>query len=257
MAGGVWVYTASYDGSTFAIGTANIGTANINNVVANTITATSFTGNGFGLSGMVKDQVGLDQVDNTSDLEKPVSTAQQTALNLKANLATPTFTGSPKAPTATAGTNTTQLATTAFVQTAISTKANLASPTFTGTPAGPTPIEGTNTTQLATTAFVQTSINTRTEKLTIVSVSSATALQSGRRYVCSTSNGSYTLTLPLSGIPAGEQISVIFPESVKSNPITIDLNSALFEGSNTAVVVSIPTSITLEYLATDTSWICV
>ncbi len=37
----------------------------------------------------------------------------------KANLASPTFTGTPKAPTAAAGTNTTQLATTAFVTTAI------------------------------------------------------------------------------------------------------------------------------------------
>ena len=34
-------------------------------------------------------------------------------------------------------------------------KANLASPTFTGTPAGPTAASGTNTTQLATTAFVR------------------------------------------------------------------------------------------------------
>ena len=34
-------------------------------------------------------------------------------------------------------------------------KANLASPTFTGTPAAPTAASGTNTTQLATTAFVQ------------------------------------------------------------------------------------------------------
>jgi hypothetical protein len=33
-------------------------------------------------------------------------------------------------------------------------KANLASPTFTGTPAGPTAAANTNTTQLATTAFV-------------------------------------------------------------------------------------------------------
>lgn len=37
----------------------------------------------------------------------------------KANLSSPTFTGTPKAPTATAGTNTTQIATTAFVKTAI------------------------------------------------------------------------------------------------------------------------------------------
>lgn len=40
-----------------------------------------------------KSAVGLSNVDNTSDANKPVSTAQQTALNLKANLASPTFTG--------------------------------------------------------------------------------------------------------------------------------------------------------------------
>lgn len=37
---------------------------------------------------------------------------------------------------------------------AVSSKADIASPTFTGTPAGPTAIAGTATTQLATTAFV-------------------------------------------------------------------------------------------------------
>jgi hypothetical protein len=57
-------------------------------------------------------------------------------------------------PTATAGTNTTQLATTAFVTSANNLKANIASPTFTGTPFAPTASAGTNTTQIATTAFV-------------------------------------------------------------------------------------------------------
>jgi hypothetical protein len=41
---------------------------------------------------------------------------------------------------------------------AIATKADLASPTFTGTPAAPTASSGTNTTQLATTAFVQAAL---------------------------------------------------------------------------------------------------
>ena len=50
-----------------------------------------------------------------------------------ARLASPTFTGTPAAPTAAANTNTTQIATTAFVTTADNLKANLASPTFTGT----------------------------------------------------------------------------------------------------------------------------
>jgi hypothetical protein len=98
----------------------------------------------------------------------------------RAPLASPTFTGTPAAPTATAGTNTTQLATTAFVTTAVAggtagvTSFNtrtgavtllladvtgaggapIASPTFTGTPAAPTPVNGTNTTQVATTQYV-------------------------------------------------------------------------------------------------------
>jgi hypothetical protein len=40
-----------------------------------------------------KNAVGLSNVENTSDLNKPISTATQSALNLKANLASPTFTG--------------------------------------------------------------------------------------------------------------------------------------------------------------------
>lgn len=44
----------------------------------------------------------------------------------KADLASPEFTGTPKAPTAASGTNTTQIATTAFVTGAVSTKANSA-----------------------------------------------------------------------------------------------------------------------------------
>lgn len=46
-----------------------------------------------GVVTLVKADVGLGNVDNTSDIDKPVSTAQQTALNLKADLASPTFTG--------------------------------------------------------------------------------------------------------------------------------------------------------------------
>lgn len=61
-------------------------------------------------------------------------------------------------PTAAPGTNTTQLATTAFVAAIGVLKANLASPTFTGVPAAPTAAPGTNTTQLANTAFVTAAI---------------------------------------------------------------------------------------------------
>jgi hypothetical protein len=82
------------------------------------IASPTFTGT---VGGITKDMVGLANVDNTTDALKPVSTATQTALDLKANLASPTLTGTPLAPTATTGTNTTQIATTAFVKTAIDT----------------------------------------------------------------------------------------------------------------------------------------
>lgn len=68
---------------------------------------------------LVKADVGLGNVDNTSDANKPVSTATQTALNLKADLASPTLSGTPLTPTAAPGTNTTQIASTAFVTAAV------------------------------------------------------------------------------------------------------------------------------------------
>jgi hypothetical protein len=110
----------------------------------------------------------------------------KTALDLKANLASPTFTGTPAAPTAAGGTNTTQIATTAFVAAAVSAggvvssvfgrtgavvkasgdylvadvtgAAPLASPALTGTPTVPTAAPGTNTTQAASTAFVAAAV---------------------------------------------------------------------------------------------------
>ena len=80
------------------------------------------------------------------------------SLASNAPIASPNFTGIPLAPTANAGTNTTQIATTAFVTTGLNLKADLAGPTFTGVPAAPTASVGTNTTQLATTAYVQAEV---------------------------------------------------------------------------------------------------
>lgn len=80
----------------------------------------------------------------------------QTAVNSKADTLSPTLTGTPLAPTAVAGTVSTQVATTAFVDTAV-TNAKV-SPAFTGTPTAPTAAVGTNTTQVATTAFVNAEI---------------------------------------------------------------------------------------------------
>ncbi|EEW1885576.1 phage tail protein [Escherichia coli] len=116
------------------------------------------------------------------------------ALALKAPLASPAFTGTPTAPTASQGTNSTQIANTAFVKAAITTlingapstldtlkeiaaainndpnfsttinnalalKAPLASPALTGVPTAPTAAQGTNNTQIATTAYVRAAIS--------------------------------------------------------------------------------------------------
>ena len=56
----------------------------------------TFTGS---VSGITKAMVGLDNVDNTTDLSKPISTATQTALDLNAPINNPSFTGSIKCPT--------------------------------------------------------------------------------------------------------------------------------------------------------------
>jgi uncharacterized protein (TIGR02145 family) len=88
----------------------------------------TFTGT---VSGITSSMVGLANVDNTTDAAKPISTLTQTGLALKAPLASPTFTGTAMAPTATAGTNTTQIATTAFVTGAITTANALVVP-YTG-----------------------------------------------------------------------------------------------------------------------------
>lgn len=51
------------------------------------------------------------------------------------------------------------------IATAIGTKADSASPTLTGTPLAPTATAGTNTTQVATTAFVDTAVTNGLKKI--------------------------------------------------------------------------------------------
>jgi hypothetical protein len=62
------------------------------------LSGATFTGT---VNGITKTMVGLGNVDNTSDVNKPVSTAQQTALDGKVSAASPTFTGKVTLPTGT------------------------------------------------------------------------------------------------------------------------------------------------------------
>lgn len=126
-----------------------------------------------------------------------MSATDKATLDAAAPKISPALTGTPTAPTAPAGTNTTQIATTAFVAAvaadlvggapaalntlgelaaalgndaayaatttaALAAKAPLASPALTGTPTAPTALPGTKTTQLATTAFVDAAANVAT-----------------------------------------------------------------------------------------------
>ncbi|NGY38429.1 hypothetical protein FQU23_013015 [Flavobacterium sp. XN-5] len=113
------------------INTSETDTQTALNLKAN-VASPTFTGT---VSGIDKTMVGLSNVDDTTDANKPVSIATQTALDLKANLVSPTLTGIPTAPTADSGTNTNQLATTAFV-TAVASSSNFVDLTTDQTVAG-------------------------------------------------------------------------------------------------------------------------
>jgi hypothetical protein len=92
-----------------------------------------------------------------------------------APLASPPFTGTPTAPTASALTDSTQLATTAYADSAVGVEtaraeaaeallAPKASPTLTGTPAAPTASPLTDSTQLATTAYADAAVAVETSR---------------------------------------------------------------------------------------------
>lgn len=106
--GQTWVITGSAPSNLASWTAMPIGTSPVQTVNGQTGTVV-----------LSKSDIGLGSADNTSDAGKPVSTATQTALDLKANLASPALSGTPTAPTATSGTNTTQIATTAFVTSAV------------------------------------------------------------------------------------------------------------------------------------------
>lgn len=67
------------------------------------------------------DAADVSEVDNTSDADKPISTLTQAALDLKAPLANPTLTGTVTIPTAETTSDTTVAASTAFVRNLIHT----------------------------------------------------------------------------------------------------------------------------------------
>ena len=147
-------------------------------------------------------------IDNTSDLEKPISTATLTALNLKAPLQSPSFTGTVTLPSTQTITSTTTLVDTNSVQTLTNKTFNLASPTFTGTVTLPSTQTITSTTTLVDTDSTQTLTNKSFDINLPTSYYSPTSTQLGYiMYGTTTSTNNiilsstvstqlYTLTLP-------------------------------------------------------------
>lgn len=74
------------------------------------------------------------------------------------------------------------------IASAISSKADLNSPSLTGTPTAPTAASGTNTTQLATTAFVQSAIGTALSGVIVMWSGTIATIPSGW-VLCNGSNG--------------------------------------------------------------------
>lgn len=81
-------------------------------------------GTGATTAAAARTNLGLGNVDNTSDANKPVSTAQAAAIALKANLASPAFSGNPTAPTQAPGNSSTRLANTQYVDDAVGSITN-------------------------------------------------------------------------------------------------------------------------------------
>jgi hypothetical protein len=108
-----------------------------------------------------KTNLQLQNVDNTADLNKPVSTLTQLALDSKVdkvagkNLSTEDFTTAEKNKLASLGGSQD-----------LSLFAPLLSPSLSGIPTAPTASSNTNTTQIATTAFVNTTVANKFVDLT-------------------------------------------------------------------------------------------
>jgi hypothetical protein len=145
------------------------------------IDAPTFTGT---VSGITKTMVGLGNVDNISDVLKPISAATQTALDLKAS----TISLALKA-------NTTDLALKADI-TDLNLKAPIASPTFTGTVAGITKamvglanVDNTSDVLKPISTATQTALNLKASLTGIETLTNKTLTAP-------------TLTAPLLGTPA-------------------------------------------------------
>ena len=117
---------------------ADVALANTNSAISNL--NTNLTGTNTAIRSLVSTQT--TRVDLVNTNLTSTNTALRTLISDRAQVA-----------------NVAALAALANTNSYIATKANIASPTFTGIPAAPTAAAATNTTQIATTAFVRTEVS--------------------------------------------------------------------------------------------------
>ena len=147
-----------------------------------------------GAVALARADVGLGNVDNTSDAAKPVSTATQTALNGKANTS-----------------HSHAIADVTSLQTALDSKAPLASPALTGTPTAPSAAAYADTTQIATTAQVYDTITTIPEN-TQTGTAYTLVLSDAGKLVTLANAAAVTLTIPTNAsvaFPLGTRIDLV------------------------------------------------
>lgn len=142
---------------------------------------------------------------------------------------------------------------TSAIQTQIDNKAGLASPTFTGTPAAPTATLGTDSTQLATTAFVQDAIaNVNAQTATVVSVVAGTsqAAVAGAHYIL-TNVAATTVTLPATPT-SGDTVWVTWTNSLATN--IISRNGQTIMGLAEDMTLDASTNGTVQLRFVNSSW---
>ena len=131
----------------------------------------TFTGT---VSGITAGMIGLGNVENTSDANKPISTATQTALNAKAPLNSPTFTGTVSGITATMvglgnvnNTSDANKPVSTATQTALDAKAPVNNPTFTGTVTLPSGTSGANLVSIPNSALTNSYVTIEGQQINL------------------------------------------------------------------------------------------